>query len=88
MQLKALVIRQGLRPVAIGIAGGMIGAAWITHILRTTPVFSSQLFEVTPHDPTTFVGVAVGLAAIAFLACWVPATRMDRIDPASVLRSE
>jgi putative ABC transport system permease protein len=45
------------------------------------------LFGVAPNDPTTFVAVAVMMAAIGLLACWIPARRASRIDPAITMRS-
>jgi ABC-type antimicrobial peptide transport system permease subunit len=46
------------------------------------------LFGVAPHDPATFLGVAALMAAIGIGACWIPARRAARIDPAIAMRSE
>jgi ABC-type antimicrobial peptide transport system permease subunit len=46
------------------------------------------LFGVAPHDPMTFVAVAVLMAVIGIAACWIPALRAARIDPAIAMRSE
>jgi len=47
-----------------------------------------MLFEVKPTDPATFVGVAIRLAAVALLACWIPARRATRVEPVVALRYE
>jgi ABC-type antimicrobial peptide transport system permease subunit len=46
------------------------------------------LFGVAPHDPATFLAVAALMAAIGIGACWIPALRASRIDPAIAMRSE
>jgi putative ABC transport system permease protein len=68
--------------VALGIAVGMMGAFIVTRGIRTL------LFNVSPTEPTTFAAIAVLLAAIAFLACWLPARRAAKVDPMEALRSE
>src|SRR5215472_1943362 len=78
----ALVVRQGLRLTAIGIAAGALIATGLGRFL------SSMLHGVTPADPATFLGVAVVLAAVALLACYIPARRALRIDPMVALRYE
>jgi len=45
------------------------------------------LFGVAPHDPVTFVGVAAMMTIIGIVACWIPARRASRIDPAIAMRS-
>ena len=46
------------------------------------------LFGVTPHDPVTLSVVASILALVGIAACWVPAARAARVDPAVALRAE
>jgi putative ABC transport system permease protein len=77
-----LVVRQGLLLTAMGIAIGVAGALALTRFL------ASQLFGVTPTDPVTFAGVPMLLAAVALLACYIPARRATRVDPMVALRYE
>jgi predicted permease len=77
-----LVLVQGLRPVAIGIAAGLAGAFLLSRFIATL------LFGITPRDPLTYVLVAALLLATAVIACIVPARQALRIDVVSALRSE
>jgi ABC-type antimicrobial peptide transport system permease subunit len=77
-----LVIGQGLKLVVIGVAIGLIGS------LTMTRVMASMLFGVSATDPMTFVGVALLLLVVAFLACWIPARRAAKVDPIIALRTE
>ena len=81
-QIKALVTRQGLRPVVVGLAGGLAAAWWLTTLLE------SRLFEVKPRDPASLVATAIGFLAVAVVACWVPARRAGKADPVLILKSE
>jgi ABC-type antimicrobial peptide transport system permease subunit len=76
------VILWGMLPTGIGIFVGVIGAAAATSILRSVLVGKDAL------DPVAFLGAALVLAAAAGLACYFPARRATRIDPAIVLRTE
>jgi predicted permease len=77
-----LIISQGMRMALIGIALGLAGALALTRVL------ASLLLGVGATDPLTFVGVVILLAAIALLACWIPARRAAKVDPMVVLRHE
>jgi ABC-type antimicrobial peptide transport system permease subunit len=77
-----LIVGQGMKLVIIGIVIGLAGA------LAATRAVSSLLFGVGANDPVTFAGVAVLLAAVALLACWIPARRAAKIDPLTALRQE
>jgi putative ABC transport system permease protein len=77
-----LVVSRGLGLTIAGAMLGLAGAFALTGFLR------SLLFEVSPIDPLSFAGVTVVMAAIALLACWVPARRATRVGPAEALRVE
>jgi putative ABC transport system permease protein len=77
-----LILGEGLRLVALGLAIGIAGAFALTRSL------SSLLYGVGAGDPLTFAGVAVVLAAVALAACAVPARRAMRVDPMLALREE
>ena len=80
--IRRLVLAQGLRPVAAGLAVGLGLAAGSVGALR------SLLFEVQAIDPATFAAAAAVLAGCAVGACLLPAWRAARIDPAGILRGE
>jgi putative ABC transport system permease protein len=75
-----LVLREGMLPVAAGILCGLGGAAILASVMQ------SLLFHVDALDPMTFGGVALTLAAVALAACYMPARRAMRVDPAGTLR--
>jgi putative ABC transport system permease protein len=81
-ELLMLVIAQGMRPALVGLALGVAGAFGLSRLL------ASQLYDISPTDPRTLVGVSLALVAVALLACWLPARRAARIDPMLALRYE
>ena len=78
----SLVLRRAVILTAAGLAIG-IGSA-----LTLTRVMSTLLYDVPPHDPMTFGGVALLLGLVALAACYVPARRATRVDAVVALRSE
>ena len=75
-----LIVGHGMRLVLAGIALGIVTALVLTRLMRTL------LFAVSPADPLTYAAVALLLAAVAFVAGWLPALRAARIDPVIALR--
>ena len=80
-RVERMILKEGGVLLAIGLALGIAGAFFGASVIR------GLLFGVAPHDPMTFSGVALGMAAIGILACWIPALRAARIDPAITMRS-
>jgi putative ABC transport system permease protein len=81
-EVRLMVARQGLAPVAAGLAAGLAGAAAVARLA------SGFLFGVSPADPPTFAAVAVVLLTAALAACYLPARRATRVDPLTALRYE
>ena len=77
-----LVAKMGLQLTCIGV---VVGAALALGLARLITTF---LYGVKPSDPITYVAVALALAAVAFLACYIPARRATRVDPMVALRYE
>ena len=77
-----LVMKDGVKLGLLGIVLGLAGAIALTRVMV------SLLFEVKPTDPATLIGVALLLAAVATLACYVPARRALSIHPMTALRNE
>jgi ABC-type antimicrobial peptide transport system permease subunit len=81
-QVIRLVLGGGARLALVGIVVGLAASLAVTRGL------AGMLYDVAPHDPLTFVAVALGLASIALLATMVPAWRATLIDPIGALRAE
>lgn len=79
--VRGMIIRQGAWLTLAGTAVGMLGALAVGRVL------ASVLFEVSPTDPLTFVGVPAVMLAVALLANWIPARRATRVDPMTSLRA-
>jgi putative ABC transport system permease protein len=80
-RVQRMILKEGGTLLAFGLALGVGGA------LASGGVIRGLLFGIEPHDPTTFVGVAMLMGAIGVSACWIPARRAARIDPAIAMRS-
>jgi putative ABC transport system permease protein len=81
-KVQRLVLGQGLKVAALGLALGIAGAWTLTGVIE------SLLFNVDARDPITFLLGPVVLTLVAVAACWLPARRATRLDPVKVLREE
>ena len=86
MEVTALVVRQGLTPAVLGVAGGVVLALGLTRLLSRALV--PMLFKVAPADLGTYAVVTGLILAVALLAAWVPARRAAKVDPVVALRAE
>jgi len=77
-----MVIGDGMRLALTGIAIGLVVSFGVTRLLTTL------LYQVSPHDPATFLGLAILLSAVAFAASSLPALRATRVSPIAALRQE
>ncbi|HEX5438995.1 MAG TPA: FtsX-like permease family protein, partial [Gemmatimonadaceae bacterium] len=77
-----LVVREGLVTVVVGLGVGLVAA------LAGMPLMARLLYATTPTDAVTYGAVAALLLACAAMACWLPARRALRVDPARVLRAQ
>jgi putative ABC transport system permease protein len=77
-----LVLREGARVIAVGIAGGLVVAFFLARVL------SAFLYGVEPTDPETLAVTAALFAVVGLAACWLPARRAMRVDPVTALRED
>ena len=80
--IVAMMLRQGMATVGLGLAAGALAALGAARLLRTF------LVGVSPTDPLTYGAATLGLALVALAACYLPARRSTRVDPARVLRCD
>ena len=81
-RVQRLVVSEGLALVGAGAAIGVAGALVCTRLLQTL------LFDLSPSDPATYVGIVALLGAAAVTASWIPARRASRVDPVVALRAD
>jgi predicted permease len=80
-RVQRMIISEGGVLVVLGLGLGVLGALSLSRLMQ------GLLFGVQPRDPATLVGVSAVMALVGILACWIPAVRAARIDPAVALRS-
>ena len=80
--ILGLGLRDGVRLSALGLGFGACGA------VAASKAIASLLFGTSALDPLSWLGMSALLAAVAIAACWIPAWRAARVDPATTLRSE
>jgi len=81
-QVLKLVLKDGMTLALAGIALGLLAAFALTRLM------ASLLFGIGAKDPATFISVALFLALVAFIACYIPARRATKVDPLVALRNE
>jgi putative ABC transport system permease protein len=81
-RILRLVLGEGVWLVGMGVLVGAPGIYMVGHLIR------ASLVGISPLDPLTLLAVTLGLALVALAACYVPARRVLRIDPAQSLRQE
>ena len=81
-QIRAMMLRQGMRLLGGGLILGFVGAFALSRVIR------SLLFGVSPNDPLIYGVVTLVLACAALFACWIPARRASRVNPMVTLRAE
>jgi ABC-type antimicrobial peptide transport system permease subunit len=77
-----LVVKQGMTPVIVGLIFGLAAALALGRLL------TAQLYEVSAHNPALLAATSVTLAAVALLACLIPARRASLVNPIEALRTE
>ncbi len=80
--IRRMVLRDGMSPVAIGMILGLAASLAVNRILQ------SQLVGVSPYDPVTMVAAPAVLILVALLACQIPARRAMNVDPTVALRHD
>lgn len=79
--IVALAVRQGAVLVVAGLVAGTLGAAAASRLLQ------SFLFGVTPAVLPSYAAATLAVAVVALAACWLPARRATRVNPADAFRA-
>jgi predicted permease len=83
-----MILRQGMKLTSLGVALGLAGAYALTKCLGSRINLKDMLYGVRVDDPLTYSMIAVLLALVALVACWIPARRATQVDPMVALRCE
>ena len=81
-RVLGLVVAEGVRLAAIGLAIGIVGGLVVTRLMR------AMFVELTPSDPVTLVAVTIIIALVAFVASWVPGRRAMAVAPVGAMRAD
>jgi putative ABC transport system permease protein len=81
-RVRAMILREGMTLAGTGLIIGIVVAFGLARLLKT------QLYEISPNDPATYVAVPVVLILVAALAAFLPTRRATRVDPVVALRHE
>lgn len=93
-EVQRMVMGQGMRLALVGVGFGLAAAVALTNLLKALDsqaavgATDKLLFNVSAHDPLTFVIIPMLLLAVTLLASWVPARRATMLDPVEALREE
>ncbi len=82
MDVLRMVVKQGMLPVMIGLAVGLVTTFAVGRLL------TAQLYQISPHNPFLLGLTAAVLAIVALLACLIPARRASLVNPLQALRTE
>jgi ABC-type antimicrobial peptide transport system permease subunit len=81
-RVRAMILRQGMTLAAAGLFIGIVVAFALARLLKT------QLYQISPNDPATYIAVPILLILVAALAAFLPTRRATRVDPVIALRHE
>lgn len=82
VEVRRMVVREAMFPVVAGLLLGLVASLWVNRFL------TALLYDVTPHDVPTMIGVAAFVAVVSLGAAFLPASRAARVDPMVALRAE
>ena len=88
LDILRLVLKEGMALIAVGTALGLVVAVATARVLATMLSAMEEIMRTSTHDPLLLAGAPSLLAAVALLACYVPARRSLRINPVEALRAE
>ena len=87
-QVLALVLRESATLIVVGTVIGFLGAVALAKVLSAIASAFGDAFTVGVGDPRLLIGAPLLLAALALLACYIPARRAAKIDPLQALRQD